>query len=184
MERCSPRLARSPCHRRLGGAHADRDQDCRPGGRGRVHVGHRQRHVLVPAHRADPHLAHSRQARRERPGRDRPRGASPGHLLVARGCGDAIRGADLASRAIRRRAEKRSRTRHTSGDVSHRFSQVGTGRARADEHQRPGHPGSRRFRTGQTPRCRRRKVRSLDQYSQPGPSGSHEGVAAQAATAP
>jgi len=51
-------------------------------GPGRVDLGHRHEHVLVPAHRPDLYLAHPRQARREGPGGHRPRGAAPGCLAL------------------------------------------------------------------------------------------------------
>ena len=67
---------------RLGGAHPHRGQDRRHGGQGRVDLGHRQEHVLVPADRPDLYLAHPRQARREGQGGHRPRGAAPGCLAL------------------------------------------------------------------------------------------------------
>ena len=79
-----PRPARAACGLRLGGAHADRDQDRRLGRQGRLDFGHRQRHVPVTTYRPDLYLPHPHQARREGPGGDRPGGAAPRRLAVAR----------------------------------------------------------------------------------------------------
>ena len=73
-----PRPAGPARGHRLGGTHPDRGQGRRPGGPGRLDVGHRPGHVLVAADRPDLHLAHPRQARRQGPGGHRPRGTAPG----------------------------------------------------------------------------------------------------------
>ena len=79
-----PRPARAACGLRLGGAHADRDQDRRLDRQRRLNLGHRQRHVPVTTYRPDLYLPHPHQARGEGPGGHRPGGAAPRRLAVAR----------------------------------------------------------------------------------------------------
>ena len=82
-----PGQTRAARHLRLGRAHRHRGQDRRPGRQQRLDVGHRPWHVPVPADCADLRLPHPGQARRQEPARHRPRGPTPGHLLLAAAAG-------------------------------------------------------------------------------------------------
>jgi hypothetical protein len=77
---------------RLGGTHADGDQDRGPGRQGCLDIRHRQGHVPVTTYRPDLHLPHPHQAWREGPGRDRPGGTAPGRLTLAGASTAARRG--------------------------------------------------------------------------------------------